>query len=401
MTRRKTGEGSWGRKTIKGVEYLYFRKTYNGKTKYFYGKTQKEIKEKIKVFEKTLGLNSDKEIRLMSFFDYATQWLINEKKDSLSPKTYDSYEAFIETKIKNTEIGDMQIGKLRELDKKQSDTLIKNFFNDLASNYSKSMVNTGYTVINQIFDYAMDNEILSYNPTARLKKPKAEKQPKKVISLNNDELELLWNELHRINTKDSIITGKEGTPVYGLPAYIALFIAYTGLRYGEASGLHRDYINFEEKYITVKTQMIYIKNRNKTEEDNNNNCWKETLPKGNKIRVIPLADRAIEIIKEIEKRYPEIKKGTLQFSRTGKPISESNVNRVLKNMCKRAGISKDVTPHTLRHTFASILLNEDEKSLPVISEILGHSSVEVTYSVYIDIFMKKKAQTIEIFNNLT
>ena len=47
MARRKTGEGSWGKKIIKGVEYEYYRKSYNGKLKYFYGKNQKEIKAKV------------------------------------------------------------------------------------------------------------------------------------------------------------------------------------------------------------------------------------------------------------------------------------------------------------------------------------------------------------------
>ena len=56
--KRKNGEGTWGTKTIKGVQYKYFR---NSDGKYFYGKTEKEVKEKIKNYEKAnSNLNSDK-----------------------------------------------------------------------------------------------------------------------------------------------------------------------------------------------------------------------------------------------------------------------------------------------------------------------------------------------------
>lgn len=399
MARRKTGEGSWGKKIIKGVEYEYFRKSYNGKLKYFYGKNQKEIKAKVKTYEKTINLNSEKTIQKMSFFDYATKWLTEEKKDDLALKTYDNYENYINNQLKGSELGDTQIGIIITMEKKQADDLVKRFFDDIAARYSSSLVNTGRTVINQVFEYGIEEEVFGYNPMARMKKPKFMKAPKTIVALDNDELELLWNEVHRINTKDSVITGKEGTPVYGIPAYLALFIAYTGLRFGEAAGFHREYANREEKYATINSQVIFIKDRE--EISGTKNKWVETLPKGNKTRIIPLADRAIEIIEMMEKRYPEIKRGTLQFSRTGNPVSQSNLNRVLKSMCKRAGITKEVTPHVLRHTFASILLNEDDKSLPVISEILGHSSVDVTYNVYIDIFLKKKMKTIDLFNNLT
>lgn len=54
----------------------------------------------------------------------------------------------------------------------------------------------------------------------------------------------------------------------------------------------------------------------------------------------------------------------------------------------------------LRHTFASILLNQDEKNLYTVAELLGHSSPDVTYKKYIDIFEKNKIDTINIFDKL-
>lgn len=397
MSRRKSGEGSWGKKTVKGIEYEYFKKSYNGEIKYFYGKSHKEIKDKVKAFEKTIGLNSDAKIRLMTFYECAVKWLNEEKRDEIAPTTYDGYEHFIEKILKDSDVGEMQIKKIISLENKKCDSIFKDFFDKLAKEKSASIINTGFTIINQTFEYGIANDIFNYNPLLRVKKPKSSVQKKVIEALNINEVEMLWNEMFRVNAKDSIITGKEGTPVYGLPAYLLLFMCYTGLRTGEATGLHREYINKEEKFATIKSQVVFIKNRNKKDAENKN-VWIETLPKGNKERIIPLADRAIEIIDMVEKRYPEIKRGTFQFSRTGNPISESNLNRTLQGMCKRAGITKKVTPHVLRHSFASILLNEDEQSLPIISEILGHSSVEVTHDVYIDIFLEKKMKSISLFN---
>lgn len=400
MAKRKSGEGSWGKKNIKGVEYNYYKKTYDGKMKYFYGHNQKEIREKIKEFEKIRTLNSSKEIRKMSFYDYVHKWLHDIKIHEIAHKTFDNYEYFTDNRLKGSSLGDIQIGMMIRLERRELDRLIKEFFDDIAEKFSKSLIDTGYTVINQVFTYGVHQEIFLDNPMVRFVKPKSTTKQREIVALTMDEVERLWTEMHRINTVDSIVSGKEGTPVYGMPAYLAMFICYTGLRIGEATGLHREYINKEEKYATINSQMVYAKNRSE-DENAPKNIWIETLPKGNKTRIIPLADRALEIIEMVEKRFPDVKQNKLQFSRSDIPMSESNVNRVLKQMCKRAKIEKDVTPHVLRHTFASILLNDDDKSLPVISEILGHSSVEITYQVYIDIFMKKKMQAISLFNKVT
>lgn len=69
-------------------------------------------------------------------------------------------------------------------------------------------------------------------------------------------------------------------------------------------------------------------------------------------------------------------------------------------MCKRAEVPI-ISPHVLRHSFASILLNEDEKNLYTVSDLLGHSSTDVTYKKYIDIFEKNKINAVKIFDGLS
>ena len=81
--KRRNGEGTWGLKTIKGVEYKYFR---NSNGKYFYGKTEKEIRQKIKKYESAQSLSSDKSF----FVDFIKDWLFNVKRNQIKPRTFDN-----------------------------------------------------------------------------------------------------------------------------------------------------------------------------------------------------------------------------------------------------------------------------------------------------------------------
>ncbi len=82
--KRKNGEGSWGTKTIKGTVYQYYRSQDN---KYTYGRTIKEVKEKLK--SNTNKSNASKTNTLKG---YGMNWLQNVKALELEARTYDKYE---------------------------------------------------------------------------------------------------------------------------------------------------------------------------------------------------------------------------------------------------------------------------------------------------------------------
>jgi integrase len=224
---------------------------------------------------------------------------------------------------------------------------------------------------------------------------------KEVHALNYDEVMKLWDEMLRKNEKGNVINGKVGTYVYGIGAYALLFCCFTGLRWGEVSCLRWEdiqqsgdsyYFKVDKQFVTIKDRGIKGYNGYKTIE---------TSPKSEKSeRYIPLSKKAKGILDLVADRFPEhYKSKHLIFSTTNNTYSNSVANRLLKVMCIRAEIPI-VTPHALRHSFASILLNEDEKNLYAVSDLLGHSSSDVTYKRYIDIFEKNKVNTINIFDNL-
>lgn len=94
--------------------------------------------------------------------------------------------------------------------------------------------------------------------------------------------------------------------------------------------------------------------------------------------------RTVFLVKELQKkllRYAaerKIQSGCIFVTRTGKPISRTNVWREMKNLCNDAGVdSKKVFPHNLRHLFARTFYGL-EKDIAKLADILGHSSIETT-----------------------
>ncbi len=105
--------------------------------------------------------------------------------------------------------------------------------------------------------------------------------------------------------------------------------------------------------------------------------------KGDKERVVPLGSHAIAAISaylsrdrpDLVSRHPETE--TVFVSRSGRPLSRMGLWRIVKRHSRAAGIQGDVSPHTLRHSFATHLL-AGGADLRVVQEMLGHASIATT-----------------------
>lgn len=400
MKKRNNGEGSWSKKYINGVEYVRFRKTYPEGRKEFYGKTKSEVNSKVKQYESMLSITSKDEVQLNSFSEYCNHWLITEKKDLIAPKTFDSYENVLNQILKDSDLGNLQVKAFNKMSSLETDKIITTLLDSTSKTSCKTYVNTLFTILSQVCKYGLKNKDFNKNFMENITKPPLSKlkPPKEKTVLDIDQVNRLWDEMLRKNTIDSFVQGKIGEYVYGLPSLVILFLCYTGMRSGEVTALKWRNVNIPERYIEIDEQVVTVKNRSENEETHYVTLTTKT--KNKKKRIIPLADRAYEILQIVNQRFPGAKPDDLVFSKTGKPISNSNLNRTLRMMLKRAKLPENVTIHTLRHSFASILLNEDDQNLYAVSDMLGHSSTDVTYKVYIDIFMKNKAKAINIFNNI-
>jgi integrase/recombinase XerD len=120
----------------------------------------------------------------------------------------------------------------------------------------------------------------------------------------------------------------------------------------------------------------------KTENVNLEVGFLRCIGKGNKERIVPVGKQAkYAIEKYLAKSRLKIKNSqtcnALFLSRLGKKISRQSFWKMIKKYALQAGIDKDITPHTLRHSFATHLL-ERGADLRVVQEMLGHSDISTT-----------------------
>ncbi len=124
------------------------------------------------------------------------------------------------------------------------------------------------------------------------------------------------------------------------------------------------------------------------------------LGKGNKERIVPIgAECAYHLKKYLDSSRPYLKKipgEILFFNSRGSEISRVGFYKVLKKITFKAGIMKDVSPHTLRHSFASHLL-DNGVDLRVVQELLGHEDISTT-QIYTHISKNKLKQVYEDFH---
>lgn len=110
----------------------------------------------------------------------------------------------------------------------------------------------------------------------------------------------------------------------------------------------------------------------------------EAIKNGEAVVSLKGKTRTIFIVRELQKkllRYAAeqgITSGTIFITRTGKPISRTNIWREMKGLCEQAGVNpQKVFPHNLRHLFARIFYGI-EKDIAKLADILGHSSINTT-----------------------
>lgn len=107
----------------------------------------------------------------------------------------------------------------------------------------------------------------------------------------------------------------------------------------------------------------------------------QTIGKGNKERIIPIGDTAISwlnrYLQEVRPKLMKQKQVCVFLNFHGQPLSRQGIWKKIKQYVQTSQITKNVTPHTLRHSFATVLL-EKGADLRVVQELLGHSDISTT-----------------------
>ena len=157
--------------------------------------------------------------------------------------------------------------------------------------------------------------------------------------------------------------------------YALLEVLYScGLRVSEAEKLQLNQINTQEKIIKV-------------------------VGKGKKERIIPIRDEALNAIKDYiynvrsEKRI--VDKNNVFLNRSGKKLTRQLIYSLVVKYAKYAGIEKRIHPHTLRHSFATHLL-DNGAGLRVVQELLGHTNIGTT-QLYTHVTAKTLVKSYDLY----
>ncbi|MGC9398453.1 MAG: site-specific tyrosine recombinase XerD [Anaerolineae bacterium] len=235
--------------------------------------------------------------------------------------------------------------------------LLEDFVAWLHERYSASSVARKVAATRSFLNFLYAESVLETNLKRRLQQPKVGRRLPK--ALTHDEVEAL------------LAATQQGETPLDLRDQALLEILYaTGLRATEAVALKVSDIDFEQGTVRCKG-------------------------KGNKERVIPLHRRALEVVR----RYIEEGRSFLLrragepilfLNHLGEPLTRQGLWFIVQQYAKAVGLEDKVTPHTLRHTFATHLL-EGGADLRDLQQFLGHASISTT-QIYTKVSSRRKRE---------
>ena len=196
--------------------------------------------------------------------------------------------------------------------------------------------------LRSFFKYLKNNDYIKDNPTILISNPKLEKRLPKF---------LYYNDL------DKILNNFNLESIYEIRDYFILELLYsTGIRVSEL-------INIKLKDINKYNREIRI------------------LGKGNKERIVlygkVCAEKMDFYLNESRVHLNKVGSEYLLLNKNGNKLTTRYIEDMVNRVCLRSGIKEKVTPHTLRHTFATHMLNEGA-DLKTVQELLGHSNLSAT-----------------------
>lgn len=346
-----------------GKIYLGIDESGKGKFKYLSGKTESEVKKKIREFNQ---IGNKVDIKRISLESYLLNWLLTYKKDTVKPSSYDRLESSIRNQIAPN-IGMIQIQQLTPED-------IQSFLSKLKNedNYSHSVIKKSYDCLREALLHATIKKDIAENPMLLVKMPDKNLFQKKDIRIFSDK------ECAAI-IEESSRKYKTGKMVYQYAdAYVLML--HTGIRIGEAIGLKKS--DWDRKENTLHIQRN-IQSVFKRDESGRRLVGKQLVSNTTKTysgdRIIPLNKAATEAMERLCNKH--IDSEYVVCSSKGDVIPPERLERTFYRLLKNVGIDQAGT-HSLRHTFASMLFSNGT-DVKTVSELLGHASIQITLNTYI------------------
>lgn len=226
-------------------------------------------------------------------------------------------------------------------------------------NFSKSSIARKLASIRSFFKYLARENIIETNPAAGIQTPKRDKKLPNFLS--SEEVTSLLEAPNK-NTWDE----KRDKAILEM-------LYSSGLRVSELVGLNYEDVDYFSGLVRVRG-------------------------KGKRERIVPIGQVALEAVQQyLEFRPSRLKdissKRPLFLNRSGGRLTDRSVRRIILKYVRRRGIKKDVSPHTLRHSFATHMLDRGA-DLRSVQELLGHRNLSTT-QIYTHVTTKRLREAYE------
>ena len=307
--------------------------------------------------------------KIPTFNDYCQLWLDDYIKQTRRTTTYQRY-----TSVLKLHVGPI-IGKI-PLDQIKRSHIRNALLNISKKGLSKSSVSMARNVISGTIEYAMEEELVTTNPTnGVLKKLGLDGRNRPLVQpMTPDEVSLFLGicSLHM----------KKWHPLFRCAFR-------TGMRLGELLGLRWEDIDWNSKSVQVQRSFRQ---------------GKLTGTKTRKSRRVDMSDQLVEELRGLltNRKKEAMATGTGEVVETifhtgGKPTSQNTIRNIWKRLLKKAQL-RNMRFHDIRHTYASILLSRGENPVYV-KEQLGHSSIQMTVDIYGHLIPGGKRQAVNALDD--
>ncbi len=359
MAKRGNGEGSIYQRKEDG-KWVGSITLENKKRKVLYGKTRKEVQEKMKVALREQQQGTLITASQQTVAQFLTDWLEETHKRSVRPRTYERYKEAIQLHIIPA-LGHHQLQKLSAQQvqafyaKKQDEGL------------ASATVIYYHSVLHNALKTAVKWGLVSRNVCDLVSPPRKERFEIQPLTVEQVQ---------------KLLTAMRG---HKWEALFTLALA-TGLRRGEILGLKWQDISFS----TGTLQVQRILTRVPTDTPGREHVYVEAEPKTRKSRRnVIVAPFALEALKQhrVHQREAKLKAGALWQEHDyvfctllGKCLNPNHVVEELKKLLTRAGLP-DIRFHDLRHSAATLLLSLGIHP-KIVQELLGHTQISMTMDIY-------------------
>jgi integrase len=313
-----------------------------------------EVKRKLEA-KLTLGefALQEKTPQALTFGQYAEEWLATYAQLNCKPSTYRRYAGVVRNHLLPA------LGTLRLTDLHRE--TIKRLLLTHRATLTPSSVRQILAPLREMLNHAVEDGLLGSNPASRVGRVLAPRRQgaREIHPLTREELAVFLDTLQT-----------------HAPAYYPFFLclARTGMRLGEALALQWGDIDWQGRFVDVRRSYT---------------LGKITTPKNGKSRRVDLSRHLTEVLRHLltQRKAETLQHGRGQLpvwvfcSQTGGLLDPDNVrSRVFYRCLAQAGL-RQVRIHDLRHTYASLLLQQGE-SIAYIRDQLGHHSIQVTVDIY-------------------